>query len=100
MFLAIRPGVVPASLVGTLRPGRDSQNRAVACRSVALAARRLSFWPVLLRSRLLREAVPPPGLQSPAAPRCSPEATALPGGGAVRGHTPNSRTRDAAAVPE
>src|SRR6266508_1342920 len=36
---------------------------------------------------------------SVAKPRCSPEATALPGGGTVRGHTPSSQPNDAASVP-
>ncbi len=47
---------------------------------------------------LLRESARRRGC-SPAEPRCSPEATALPGGGTVRGHTPGSRPRDATSVP-
>ena len=54
---------------------------------------------VRLRSR------PPSGRRSrrrgcsAAKPECSPEATALPGGGTVRGHTPSSRPNDTASVP-
>ena len=48
--LRIRPGVGCASLVGTRRPGRGEEFRAVARRSVASAAWRQRVCGVLLRS--------------------------------------------------
>ncbi len=52
----IRPGVGPPPCVGTRRPCLDSENLAVACRSVARVAWSRRRPSMLLRSRLLREA--------------------------------------------
>src|SRR6266540_5561135 len=98
ILLTTRPGVGPAPLVGTRR------RAAMGEPAVALSRRRSrseaigSLWWFAFAHGLLREAVPPPSLQL-GKTVCSPEATALPGGGTVRGHTPSSRPNDAASVP-
>ena len=56
------PGVGSASLVGTLRPGRRSWNRAVAVALVAGLSSRQLLRSLLLAHRRPREANPPPGL--------------------------------------
>ena len=56
------------------------------------------LWWCAFAHDLLREAVRRRGC-SAAQPKCSTEVTALPGGGTVRGHTPNIRLRDAVSVP-
>ncbi len=91
-------GVGPASLVGTRRLG-VTEKPAVALsrrRSRSGATGSLSCAPSLTAAsgkRFRRRGY------SVAKPGCSPEAQALPGGGPVRGHTPNSPTRDVASVP-
>jgi len=63
MSISIRPGVGSASLVGTRRPGRVEEFRAVARRSVALAAWRQESVVRSFAHGRQREAAPPPWLQ-------------------------------------
>src|SRR6266508_3643328 len=63
MSISIRPGVGSASLVGTRRPGRVEEFRAVARRSVALAACRPESVVRSFAHGRQREAAPPPWLQ-------------------------------------
>src|SRR5262245_6223008 len=51
-----------ASLVGTLRPGRVTDNRAVAVTLVAVLLRWKFRFSLLLAHRRQREVDPPPGL--------------------------------------
>ncbi len=111
-----RPGIVPAAFGRGVRfanrrprefkPGLDGgvSTSWQVLGTVALSRRRSrseaigSLWWFAFAHGLLREAVPPPSLQL-GKTVCSPEATALPGGGTVRGHTPSSRPRGDASVP-
>jgi len=73
-----------ASLVGTLRPGRWRQNRAVAVPLVAALPRQKLCSSMLLAHRRQREADPPPGLAAWRKPHWKPR----PGGG-LRGDPRN-----------
>jgi len=89
--LVIRPGVGPASLRrhAPARPRLGEPGRRWALsRSPGEAEDCVWCAPSLIAS--FGRTVPPPGLQSRYLPRWSPEAPALPGGGPVRGHTPQS----------
>ncbi len=94
--------------------GRESSNQAwiVASRprgkyweAVALSRRRSrseakgSLWWCAFAHGLSPGGGPAAGAAVGLKPECSPEATALPGGGTVRGHTPSSRLQVASSVP-
>jgi hypothetical protein len=63
-----------ASLVGTLRPGRESKDRTVAGTLVANLLRQQPLSPMLLAHRRQREADPPPGSQRDKRSTVSPGA--------------------------